>query len=83
MVRLISAPAAARCWCNLIISARQRKSKTAGKRRKKREKMKKQLIFIGILLICSFIYIGNVNALYIGRKTYDQKITLKTGPGNN
>ena len=47
------------------------------------EKMKKQLIFIGILLICSFIYIGNVNALYIGRYTYDQKITLKTGPGNN
>ena len=47
------------------------------------EKMKKQLIFIGILLICSFIYIGNVNALYIGRNTYDQKITLKTGPGNN
>ena len=45
--------------------------------------LKKNLIIILLIVAFFVLGVGKVDALYIGRNTQDQKLTLKTGPGNN
>ena len=40
-------------------------------------------ILFSIIFICSFLFLGNANALSVGRVTYDGKVLLRTGPGDN
>ena len=45
--------------------------------------LKKNLIIILLIVAFFVLGVGKVDALYIGRNTQDQKLTLKTGPGDN
>ncbi len=40
-------------------------------------------ILLVIIFICSFFFLGNADALSVGRVVYDGKVLLRTGPGYN